>query len=66
MKKAPPILGLAFVLLSALLFVAGGPTMNLMPRNIANFGGIAAAMVGVALWVIYGATRSRLGGEEAE
>ena len=66
MKKALPIVGFGFVLLGALFFVAGGPTMNVMPRSVANFWGIAASMAGVVLWVIYGATRSHGESREAE
>jgi drug/metabolite transporter (DMT)-like permease len=55
--NALAIIGFAFMIVAMLLFVAGAPTIGLMPRNIANFSGIAAAAVGVLVWVTYGLTR---------
>lgn len=55
--KALAIIGFALMIIAMLLFVAGAPTINLMPRNIANFSGIAVASVGFLVWVVYGVTR---------
>jgi hypothetical protein len=55
--RALAIAGFVLMILAALLFVAGSPTMDLLPRNYANFSGIAVACAGVLAWVIYGATR---------
>ena len=61
MKSALPIVGFALMIVAALFFVAGSPAVNLMPRNYANFAGIAIAAVAVLVWVICAARR---GGNE--
>jgi drug/metabolite transporter (DMT)-like permease len=55
--KVLAIIGFALMLVAGLLFIAGSPAINLMPRNYANFSGIAVACLGVLVWVIYGVTR---------
>jgi hypothetical protein len=55
--KALAIVGFALMIVAMLLFVAGAPTIGLLPRNIANFSGIGVAAFGVLVWVVYGVTR---------
>jgi hypothetical protein len=53
------IAGFAMMLLAGMFFIAGSPTINLLPRNIASFSGIAAGMVGTLLWMVYGILSQR-------
>jgi drug/metabolite transporter (DMT)-like permease len=66
MKSSLPIVGFALMLIAGLLFVAGAPQFNLMPRNYANFGGLAVGSLGVLVWVIYGVKRSQSGDDESK
>ena len=59
------IIGFALFLAAGLLFVAGSPTINMLPQNQANFWGIAAGAAGAFCWIAYGIARrgTRRGGE---
>jgi drug/metabolite transporter (DMT)-like permease len=60
------IIGFALLLVAALFLVAGSPAIGIMPRNVANFAGIAVACVAVLTWVIYGATARQTPEEKEE
>ena len=60
-KNQLVLFGIAFSLtgVAVLLFVAGAPRFDLLPRTYANYGGIAAAVVGAVLWALFGLSFAR-------
>lgn len=44
------LIGFALMMLAGLFFIAGSPTIQFMPRNVANFAGLACGAIGVVVW----------------
>jgi hypothetical protein len=57
MKRYLPIVGMALIIVSGLFFIAGAPSMALMPRNYATFAGLACGSLAVLVWIANGAIR---------
>jgi hypothetical protein len=55
----PGLFAIALLLsiLAGLSFLAGSPTMELLPRSYANFGGIALGGLAAVSWITLGIIR---------
>jgi hypothetical protein len=58
------LIGFVLVMIAGLCFIAGGPTIRLLPQNTANFLGITFGVLATICWVAYGMNREPV--EEAE
>ena len=56
--KTASLVGFVLMVIGGLCFIAGGPTIRLLPQNYANFLGIAFGAAAVIAWVVAGAKRS--------
>jgi drug/metabolite transporter (DMT)-like permease len=51
------LVGFALIMIAGLCFIAGGPTIRLLPQGTANFLGITFGVLATICWVAYGMNR---------